>query len=134
MGFLIDSSLWIDFSRRRSSLALRAQAGQWIAHPGAANCEPVNFEILRHATSEERPGLTAYLNTLPMLATPKTIWSDATSLGQACRDRGFTVSSLDLLIATIALHHDAELVTYDADYSFVAQAEPRLRVNILRRA
>ena len=134
MGILIDSSLWIDFFRRKSSAALRAQTSQWIASPDAVNCEPVTFEILRHATASERPGLVARLNTLPLLPTPKAVWSEAALLGQGCRDRGFTVNSLDLLIAAIALHHDAELVTFDGDYTLIAHASPRLRVNVLARS
>ncbi len=134
MEYLIDSALWIDFSRRKSSLPLKAQILPWLARPDAITCEPVVFEVLRNATAEERPGLSARLRSLPLLPVPESLWTGATHLGQRCRDRGFTVGSFDLLIATTALHHDAEIVTFDGDYSLIAQAEPKLRLQLLTRA
>jgi predicted nucleic acid-binding protein len=51
-----------------------------------------------------------------MLATPPLLWSQAAELGQACRQKNITVHSLDLLIATIAIHHGAEVVSFDDDF------------------
>jgi predicted nucleic acid-binding protein len=42
------------------------------------------------------------------------------------------VGSLDLLIASTALHHDAELVTFDDDFEQIASASS-LRVKRLHR-
>lgn len=50
-----------------------------------------------------------------------SLWVDFTRL-----------KSLDLLIACCALHHEAELVTFDADYVTIARAAP-LRVLLLSR-
>ena len=68
------------------------------------------------------------------LEMPPNFWRKGILLGQLCRDQGFTIGALDLLIATVALAHDAEIVTFDADYSVIAQAEPKLRVQLLVRA
>jgi predicted nucleic acid-binding protein len=67
-----------------------------------------------------------------MLITPAGIWSDAAALGQCCRRHGITAGSLDLLIASVAMHHDAELVTFDADFKQIATVLP-LRVTLLAR-
>ena len=45
---------------------------------------------------------------------------------------GVTVISLDLLIATIALHHRATLVTFDNDFAGIAQVSD-LTVRLLER-
>lgn len=134
MEYLIDSALWIDSVRPKSSAALKTQTDAWITHPDAVTCEPVTFEMLRNATFSERPGLQARLATLPLLPTPDTLWAEAALLGQCCRDRGFTIGAFDLLIATVALAHEVELITFDADFSLIAQAEPKLRVQVLARA
>ena len=134
MEHLIDSALWIDAVRPKSSAALKRQTDGWITHPDAVSCEPVTFEMLRNAKLSERPGLQARLATLPLLPTPRTLWADASLLGQRCRDRGFTIGAFDLLIATVALAHEVEVITFDADYSLIAQAEPKLRVQALARA
>ena len=44
------------------------------------------------------------------------LWQKVTQYGQRCRDKGIETGSLDLLIATICLHHQAELVTFDTAF------------------
>src|SRR5437879_6143125 len=105
MASLIDNSLWIDFTRVRSPQALKQFIAPYILHPDAHLAEPVTFEILRHASPAEVRQLTQQFQTLPTLATPPDLWTQAALLGQACRRKGITARSLDLLIATIALHH-----------------------------
>jgi predicted nucleic acid-binding protein len=51
---------------------------------------------------------------------------------QARRQKNITVPSLDLLIATIALHHGAEVVTFDGDFQKIAGVS-RLQVKLLKR-
>ena len=53
-------------------------------------------------------------------------------LGQACLQIGRTVLSPDLLVAAIALHHNAELVRFDADFEAIASVSA-LRLNRLTR-
>lgn len=133
MARLIDSSLWVDFTRRKAPAELKARIQPWLLDPEAALCEPVLFEILRHATPDERPRLEAQFATFPILATPAKLWREAAKIGQQCAAQGFTAGSLDLLIAAIAIHHDAEIVTFDTDYRLIAQATS-LRVCLLDRA
>jgi predicted nucleic acid-binding protein len=132
MARLIESSLWVDFTRRKSPVALKASLQPWILDPEACLCEPVAFDILRHATPEERPQLEAQFATLPILTTPPRLWREATRLGQICREQGHTAGSLDLLIAALTIHHGAELVTFDADYEPIAR-HSELNLRLLTR-
>lgn len=132
MARLIETSLWVDFTRSKTPLEQKAEIQPWILDPDACLCDPVAFEVLRHATVKERPMIEAQFATLPLLFTPSRLWQDAARLGQACRDQGFTAGSLDLVIAALALHHDAELVTFDADYAAIRRASA-LRLILLTR-
>jgi predicted nucleic acid-binding protein len=132
MPTLIDTSLWIDFTRARSPRTIKRFVAPYILHPDAHLAEPITFEILRHATAAETKQLTQQFQTLPMLATPLRLWGQATELGQACRRKNITAGSLDLLIAAIALHHGAEVVTFDADYQKIANVS-NLQVKLLQR-
>jgi predicted nucleic acid-binding protein len=132
MAWLIDTSLWVDFTRARSPRAVKRFIAPFILHPDAHLAEPVAFEILRHATAAEARQLTRQFQTLPMLATPPLLWSQAAQLGQACRLKNITVNSLDLLIATIALHHGAEVVAFDDDFQKIAGVS-NLQVKLLKR-
>jgi predicted nucleic acid-binding protein len=92
----------------------------------------VRFELLRSARPEESRQLEAQFATLPTLATPADLWQRATILGQACRKIGRTVVSLDLLVAALALHHNAVLVSFNADFEAIA-AVSALRLQRLER-
>jgi predicted nucleic acid-binding protein len=131
MPTLIDASLWIDFTRARSPRSIKRFVAPYILHPDAHLAEPIVFEILRHATVAETKQLTHQFQTLPMLATPPRLWTQATELGQACRRKNITAGSLDLLIATVALHYGAEVVTFDADYQKIASVS-NLQVKLLQ--
>ena len=132
MAALIDTSLWIDLTRTRSPRPLKALIAPHVNDPEACLCEPIAFEVLRHATEVEVRQLTRYFETLPLLASPDNLWSRGVELGRACRQNGVTAGSLDLLIAVVALHHDAELVTFDVGFQKIADISG-LRVKLLHR-
>ena len=132
MTLLLDTSLWIDFTRTRSPVALKECIAPYVLDPAAHLAEPVRFEMLRAARPQEARLLEAQFDTLPMLPTPADLWQQAINLGQACRQIGRTVLSLDLLIAAVALHHNAKLVSFDADFETIASVSA-LRLNRLTR-
>jgi predicted nucleic acid-binding protein len=125
-------SFWLDFTRTRSPRTLKRFIAPFILDPDAHLAEPIIFEMLRHATPAEAKQLTQQFQTLPTLATLSSLWSEATDLGQACRQKNITVGSLDLLIAAIALHHGVEVVTFDDDFQKIAGVS-KLRVKLLKR-
>jgi predicted nucleic acid-binding protein len=132
MARLVDASLWVDFTRARSPRSLKEFISPYILDPEACLAEPIVFEVLRYANEDETRRLQAQFQTLPMLSTPVNLWSEAAALGQRCRREGVTAGSLDLLIASVALHHSAELVSFDADFEQIATVSA-LRVTRLRR-
>lgn len=81
MARLIDSSLLVDFTRRKSPASLKASIQPWILDVSAALCQPVVFQILRHATAAERGPIEEQFRTLPLLSTPVDLWQRATKLG-----------------------------------------------------
>jgi predicted nucleic acid-binding protein len=104
----------------------------FVLDPEAHLAEPVLFEVLRSARPEEARLLEAQFATLPTLPTPADLWQRAIALGQACRQVGRTVVSLDLLVAAVALHHNAVLVSFDANFEAIASVS-ELRLQRLRR-
>jgi predicted nucleic acid-binding protein len=96
--------------------------------------QPIAFEVLRYATAEEKRFFDAQFRTmvLLLLPSPATLWIEAAILGQRCREHGLTPGSLDLLIATVAMHHGADLLTFDSDFEQIARVSS-LQVTHLRR-
>ena len=132
MTLLLDTSLRINFTRARSPAALKQCIAPYVLDTAANLAEPVRFEVLRAARPEEARLLEAQFNTLPLLPTPADLWQQAIGLGQACRRMGPTVLSLDRLMAAVALHHNAELVSFDTDFEAMASVSA-LRLNRLTR-
>jgi predicted nucleic acid-binding protein len=132
MARLIDSSLWVDFTRAKSPIALKLFIHAWILDSAAVLCEPIAFEVLRHATKAERVKIHQQFSTMPLISTPEKLWRDATTLGGKCHEKGINLGSLDLVIAAIAIHHDAELITFDNDFSKIASVSA-LKVTVLKR-
>ena len=132
MSWLIDTSLWIDFTRSRSPRSLKLFISPFILSPQAALAEPIQYEVLRHATDEELPPVQLQFQTMSLLQTPDDLWSSAATLGQRCRKKGINAGSLDLLIVTVAIHHQAELITFDRDFQNITRACD-LRLKLLQR-
>lgn len=133
MATVIESSVWVDFFRPKTPLAVKEQIRPWILRSDLALCEPIICEILRSGPATERAIIERYFSTVLVLPTPATLWREATRLGQACHDAGVHVGALDLLIATVCLHHAAVLVTFDQAFNGIAKVS-RMRVNVLQRA
>jgi predicted nucleic acid-binding protein len=132
VAILIDTTLWIDFTRARSPRPLKDFIATYITDPAACVAEPIAFEVLRYATAKEEEFFDEQLRTMTMLPSPSTLWSDAAMLGRRCREYGVTPGSLDLLIATVAIYHGAELLTFDSDFEQIAHVSA-LHVTHLRR-
>ena len=108
MATLIETSLWIDFTRARSTKNLKQFIAPFILHPDALLAEPVACEVLRHATPAEFSQLTQQFQTLPMLATPADLRTSA------------------------AIQQAAEIVTFDPELQEIASVSP-LQVKLLTR-
>jgi predicted nucleic acid-binding protein len=131
MATLPDTSLWIALTRARSPRVVKALVAPHIDDPDACLAEPIVFELLRGATDAEALQLSQHFQYLPLLASPANLWGLGAELGRACRRAGLTVGSIDLLIAALAIHHDAELVTFDTDFPGIAGVSG-LRVKLLK--
>jgi predicted nucleic acid-binding protein len=133
MAALIDSSIWVDFLRKGSSVALRNQAKTVIADSNAAICELISFELLRAVPRQDRVRIEALLATVPYLEVPVELWSSGRLLGQKCTDAGLRIPAMNLLISAVVIHHDSSIVTFDAHFQQIATVST-VRVNLLERA
>jgi predicted nucleic acid-binding protein len=87
MQLLIDTSLWIDFTRARSPRALKQFIAQYILDADAVLADPVVFEVLRFATDQEVRQIRPQFETIPKLPTPPGAWDHAASLGRDAERR-----------------------------------------------
>jgi hypothetical protein len=67
---LIDSSLWIDFTRARSPASLKRFIAPHVLAPEAVLAEPVIFEVSRYASEQEAIQLGEQFRLLRLLPSP----------------------------------------------------------------
>ncbi len=130
---VVDSSLWVDYFRKRTPAAVKAQVDAIVRGADVASCAPILFELLRAVPPKEGRKIEEFFATIPLLETPETLWADAGYLGQKCAESGLLTPAIDLVIAQVCIHYDVLITTYDADFSKIASVSS-LRLNLLTRA
>ena len=129
--FLVDTSVWIDLFRQHDTgpvRMLRSLIDQRLPY----GITGVIFqEVLQGARSEKDfDKLREYFGTQSFYH-PKEVWSyaEAARLYADCRRRGITIrSTVDCLVACIAIEHKLTLLHSDKDYIYLAQIDPRLQL------
>jgi predicted nucleic acid-binding protein len=101
--------------------------------PSPTRCSPFRgFEIFAYAGEGQAKKLRAVFDHYRVLEAPEDLWERATVLGRACSLQGEPAEQMDLIIAAIALYHDAEVVTFDVGMAGIANYS-KLRVKLLER-
>jgi len=118
---LVDSSVWIDFFNPRPTRPgkeLRRMITE--AEPFALTGVVVT-EILQGLTRDSNQ-VERYLNMWDMLE-PRGFptYREAAAIFRGARAKGISLSTIDALIAAIALEHRASVFTVDKDLSRIAR-------------
>jgi len=117
----VDSSVWIDFfsfSPGRAGAELRRMIEE--AEPLALTGIVV-AEVLQGLTRDVRR-IEQYLAQWEMLE-PRGFetYREAAAIYRAARAKGITLTTVDVVIAAIALEHKASVFTLDHDFSRIAR-------------
>jgi predicted nucleic acid-binding protein len=129
---LVDTSVWIDlFRERRSTPAARLRR---ILDDGSdfAVAHVIVQELLQGAANQREFALLyEYFTTQRVLASEDALNAHcrAARLYFNCRRRGFTPrSTIDCLIAQIAVEHRVPLLHNDQDFERIAKVAPQLKL------
>jgi predicted nucleic acid-binding protein len=128
---LVDTSVWIDFFSRSPG-----QAGGEL-HRMIEELEPfalagvIVAEVLQGLRRDARR-IEHYLSLCDMLE-PRgfSTYREAASISRLARSKGITLTTIDTLIAAIALERRANLFTRDKDFLRIARLTP-LRLHTVR--
>lgn len=115
---LIDTSIWVEALDPGGDTACREKVEELIAARRAATCEIVIAELLRGAESDAHAAqLEQRLRTLRVL-TVDGAGGVAAAMGRQMRASGQRLA--DLLIAAVALRHEAALLHRDRHLAQIA--------------
>jgi hypothetical protein len=133
---LVDTSVLIPFLAGRASLAAR-YFERCLRDDAPYSLAPLTIqEVLQGARDErEWQRLRLYLETQLIAGVRDEVASyvEAARIYYDCRRRGLTVrSTVDCLVAQIALEHDCPLLHDDRDYEAIARVRPLKLVDVRR--
>lgn len=130
--YLVDTSVWIDLFRERDTRPVemfRALLGRRLPY----GITGVIFQEILQGASGERDfkRLRDYLGS-QRFYHPRDFmqsYAEAAHLYARCRRKGITIrSTVDCLIARIAIEHKLLLIHGDVDYVHLASIEPQLKL------
>jgi predicted nucleic acid-binding protein len=117
---LVDTSVWIAL--------LNGNLGKQVSHDqllGFVTCGPVVQEVLQGLRDDHRNGeLRKSLFALPRLSDPLSlgVFLEAADIYRDGRAKGYTIrSSVDCLIAAIAIQNDVPVWHRDRDFTAIAR-------------
>jgi predicted nucleic acid-binding protein len=122
---LVDSSAWVEYLRRTESPAHQAVVSA-VADGTAVTTDAVMLEILVGTASADVGLVTRLLGNQHFVGQePLLDVRAAADIYHACRRRGSTPrSSVDCLIAAIAIRAGLPLLHQDRDFAMIAQHAP----------
>ena len=127
---LLDSSVWIDLHRARTTAATRYLEGRE-EHEEIATAGIIFQEVLQGIRVDAEYDYMREVLWSTLILQPRELstYEVAAQLHRAARAKGFTIRKPnDCLIAALALEHGALLVHNDHDFLALAEVEPALMV------
>lgn len=130
--YLVDTSAWLDYLQERDTRAAGLLAEVLDRGATFGITAAIYQELLQGAASEEDfAGLVEYLGTQRFYhpEDPVDSYREAARLYFRCRRAGVTIrSTIDCLIARLAIERDLSLLHNDRDFADMARVIPELKL------
>lgn len=128
--YLVDTSVWIDYFREKDNTSVKKLESIFDKGHHFGITSAIYQEILQGAhTEQDFITLDTYLKTQRFYhpVNPLKTHQVAAYLYFTCRRNGITVrSSIDCLIAQLAIEHHLILLHNDKDFQYMAKVIPEL--------
>lgn len=118
---LVDTSLWVEFLRRKGDPKVKQLLGQWLQDDLIAYTCPVRFELLCGVRSNERSDLEGALEFSHHLPFEAEDWIGAAELESQLRAKGLNIPRNDLFVAVVAIRKSLPLCCRDQHFSAMAK-------------
>ena len=120
---LIDSSAWVEVSRRGGDEVLRTEVEALLVNRQAAMAAPVWVELYQGAKGKREEEQLNHWRTLSLwLDFDSGCWQQAATNARACLRSGVNVPFGDLLVHACAIRHQVKLLERDRHFSMIDTA------------
>jgi hypothetical protein len=117
--FLIDTTAWVLFFRGDKSVEDKIKS--LVLEDRALITEIIILETLRGARTQNEYDLLYHdLKSLAMLTAEEEVWEKSYKIGFSLKRAGMNIPSVDILIASIAVHHSVPLLHRDRHFPLMA--------------
>jgi predicted nucleic acid-binding protein len=118
---IVDTSVWIEASRRNGELAYKVGLENLLGEYEAAWCSPVKLEYMGGARKADRKKLEFWFECIPYRAIEEKHWDLAKNHAWRLRNNGLKLPWNDILIATLAIELDWRVYAKDSHFESMAQ-------------
>jgi len=118
--FLIDTSAWILGLKRNSAFQIKNLLTEILDKDQSATTGIIILELLQGTkTKKEYEEIFSDLSALHYFKENREIWKKASLLGFELRRKGITIPSTDLLIASISLYYNLNILHADNHFEII---------------
>ncbi len=119
---LIDSSVWVEVSRKTGDESLKAELAALLRAGRTAMTWPVWVELHQGARGErEEENLKGWREVSCWLDFDHACWTEAAATARACLRAGVNVPFGDVLVFACATRHGVELLERDRHFAMIAK-------------
>lgn len=121
MRVLVDSTVWIDFLRNRTTPETEKLVELIQEREDLCVCGFILTEVLQGIREEKQyVALKQQFANLIYLVDDQSTFELGATIYRNLRKQGITIrNSIDCLIAAVVVQHDVSLLEYDRDYTFI---------------
>lgn len=120
---LIDSSVWVEVSRKYGNEALKAEVAELLRARQTAMTWPIWMELHQGAKGRrEEESLLGWREASHWFDFDDACWTRAASTARACLRTGVNVPFGDILVHACAVRYGIELLEKDPHFAMISQA------------
>ena len=119
---LLDTSAWILSFKSSGYSEAKNKIRQAIESDRIVIAPPVILEIVQGCRTEpEKKKIQFRMEQLGQLVLTDSVWNVAYDMGFQLRRKGVTVPTMDIILASCAIHYHCILVHRDKHYAIISQ-------------
>ena len=122
-ALLIDSSVWVEVSRKNCDESLKAELAELLRAGRTAMTWPVWVELHQGAKGKrDEENLKGWREVSHWLEFDAECWQEAARIARKCRSAGVNVPFGDVLVSACARRYGVELMEQDRHFAMIRTA------------
>ncbi len=122
-AILIDTSVWVEVSRKTGDESLRAELADLLRAGRTAMTWPVWMELHQGAKGKrDEENLKGWRELSHWLEFDDACWAEAAATARICLRSGVNVPFGDVLVSACARRHGVELLERDRHFAMISKA------------